>query len=205
MKAIKTALFLLLTFSFAAYGSLAYSQEMPEEEPQMRTFRKFESIEEEEEPMFRTFDKSSIETLNLNTAQTSSLLTSTKYANWTNLKTQVLNDSNYFTYNTKWKSNTDSLKQALSQADSLLLEIKSSESKILSDPKLANSLLTKLSSYEAMIRSYENDLQSVGDDAQLANIDLQNWLQKQQQMMQMLSNMLKIIHDTQMAIIRKLG
>ena len=46
---------------------------------------------------------------------------------------------------------------------------------------------------------------SVGDDAQLANVDLQNMLQKQQQLIQMLSNVSKLLHDTAMAVIRKIG
>lgn len=43
------------------------------------------------------------------------------------------------------------------------------------------------------------------DDAQLANIDLQNMLQKQQQTIQMLSNISKILNDTALAVIRKIG
>jgi hypothetical protein len=48
-------------------------------------------------------------------------------------------------------------------------------------------------------------LNSVGDDAQLANVDLQNILQKQQQTLQMMSNISKMMHDTAMATIRKIG
>jgi len=48
-------------------------------------------------------------------------------------------------------------------------------------------------------------LQSVGDDAQLANIDLQNTLQKRQQTLQTLSTISKALHDTEMAVIRKIG
>ncbi len=58
---------------------------------------------------------------------------------------------------------------------------------------------------EAYIRQYEQKLGSVGDDAQLANVDLQNMLQKQQQSMQMMSNISEMLHDTDMAIIRKIG
>jgi hypothetical protein len=43
------------------------------------------------------------------------------------------------------------------------------------------------------------------DDAQLANLDLQDLLQKQQQALQMLSNVSKTLHDTAMSIIRKIG
>jgi len=48
-------------------------------------------------------------------------------------------------------------------------------------------------------------LNSVGDDAQLANIDLQNVLQKQQQTLQTLSNISKEVYDTAMAVIRHIG
>lgn len=51
----------------------------------------------------------------------------------------------------------------------------------------------------------ERKLDSVGDDAQLANVDLQNLLQKQQQTLQMMSNISKELNDTAMAIIRKIG
>ncbi len=51
----------------------------------------------------------------------------------------------------------------------------------------------------------EQDLATAGDDAQLANIDLQNMLQKQQQTIQMMSNISKVLHDTAMSVIRKIG
>ena len=53
--------------------------------------------------------------------------------------------------------------------------------------------------------NYDQQLQSVGDDAQLANLDLQSYMQKQQRTMQMLSSMMKTSHDTAMAVIRKMG
>jgi len=48
-------------------------------------------------------------------------------------------------------------------------------------------------------------LNSMGDDAQLANVDLQNVLQKQQQILQMVSNVSKTVSDTTMSTIRKIG
>ena len=62
--------------------------------------------------------------------------------------------------------------------------------------------IAKLDDY---IKTWEDKLNSIGDDAQLANVDLQNMLQKQQQTLQMLSNISKALHDTAMAIIRKMG
>ncbi len=58
---------------------------------------------------------------------------------------------------------------------------------------------------QAYIRYLEDKLNTVGDDAQLANVDLQNALQKQQQTLQMASNTSKLLSDTAMATIRKIG
>jgi len=59
--------------------------------------------------------------------------------------------------------------------------------------------------WEAYIEKLEELLSTIGDDAQLANIDLQNILQKQQQTLQTMSNVSKMLHDTAMAIVRKIG
>ena len=52
---------------------------------------------------------------------------------------------------------------------------------------------------------FDERLQTLDDDAQLMNIDLQNAMQKQQQTLQTMSNVSKMLHDTAMAIIRKIG
>lgn len=70
--------------------------------------------------------------------------------------------------------------------------------------QMEGALMTK-ADLETYIENKEELLNSVGDDAQLANVDLQNMLQKQQQTMQMMSNISKMLHDTAMAVIRKMG
>jgi hypothetical protein len=55
------------------------------------------------------------------------------------------------------------------------------------------------------IKKWEEKLNSIGDDAQLANVDLQNILQKQQQALQMMSNISKMLYDSAMSVIRKIG
>ena len=55
------------------------------------------------------------------------------------------------------------------------------------------------------IKALEEKLSTTGDDAQLANIDLQNMLQKLQQTLQTMSNVSKMLHDTAMSVIRKIG
>lgn len=62
----------------------------------------------------------------------------------------------------------------------------------------------KKAGIEQRIHTKENELQTLGEDAQLVNIDLQNTLQRLQQTIQMMSNISKQLHDTAMAIIRNL-
>jgi hypothetical protein len=50
----------------------------------------------------------------------------------------------------------------------------------------------------------EDQLSTLGDDAQMANLDLQNMLQKQQQTLQTLSNVSRMLHDALIAIVRRI-
>ena len=52
---------------------------------------------------------------------------------------------------------------------------------------------------------YQGPMSSVRDNSRLANIDLQNKLQQQQQTLQYMSNISKMLHDTSVSIIRKKG
>ena len=45
----------------------------------------------------------------------------------------------------------------------------------------------------------------MSDDAELANVDLQNVLQKQQQTLQMIANISNMLYDTELSVIRKMG
>jgi len=59
--------------------------------------------------------------------------------------------------------------------------------------------------WDSYIERWEAELKRMSDDTQLANLDMQSSLQKQQQTMQMLSNMSKALHDAAMAVIRNMG
>lgn len=78
--------------------------------------------------------------------------------------------------------------------------------KFLNDMKIQirEELAKTRKTTEDYITSIEERLSTIGEDAQLANIDLQNMLQKQQQTIQMLSNMSKVLHDTALAVIRNM-
>ena len=64
---------------------------------------------------------------------------------------------------------------------------------------------TTTPSLDAEISKWEEALNSIGDDTRLVSVDLQNALQRQQQAVQYLSNVSKMLHDTSMSIIRNIG
>lgn len=55
------------------------------------------------------------------------------------------------------------------------------------------------------LRQWEERLSKLNGDEQLANVDMQNMEQRQQQTLQMMSQISKMLHDTAMAVIRKIG
>ena len=59
-----------------------------------------------------------------------------------------------------------------------------------------------LHAFDGEIAKWEETLNTIGDDAQLANVDLQNILQKQQQTLQMMSNISKMLYDTAQSFAR---
>jgi hypothetical protein len=75
-------------------------------------------------------------------------------------------------------------------------------------PELTDGAPRTLATEEELdgyIKKLEEQLTSVGDTSQLDNTDLQNELQKQQQLLQMMSNMSRMMHETAKAIIQKVG
>ena len=66
------------------------------------------------------------------------------------------------------------------------------------------AVVTDRTRLEAEISCWEKRLASVGDAAQLTTLDLQNVLQKQQELLQVTSNISKITHDTTMDVIQNI-
>jgi len=65
--------------------------------------------------------------------------------------------------------------------------------------------LKKQSNLSQAIEAWEEQLGAAGESQQGANEDLQKALQKQQQTIQMMSSMSRNMHDTAMAVIRKIS
>jgi hypothetical protein len=101
----------------------------------------------------------------------------------------------------KIKKLIDSMRGSPSKLESLEDLIKKS----FGDLSKAEINVISIYIFENYINKLEQELATTGDDAQLANIDLQNALQKQQQTIQLMSNVSKVLHDTTMAVIRKIG
>lgn len=58
---------------------------------------------------------------------------------------------------------------------------------------------------EALIEEYEEKMSSLGDDASLAQVDMQSWMQKTQLTLLSMSSISKQLHDSAQGIIRKIG
>lgn len=76
---------------------------------------------------------------------------------------------------------------------------------IRSELEKARSRTPGIGTTDASVKQLEDRLKQAGDDAQLANVDLQNVFQKAQQLVAMLSEISKLINDTTMAVLRKIG
>jgi len=91
------------------------------------------------------------------------------------------------------------------------LDVQHRMDQIRTDMRMTKRMLEDTRSRKARTRMEENmaksekDLAALNDELQLVNIDLQNALQKQQQTLQTISNVSKLMHDTAMSIIRKMG
>lgn len=127
----------------------------------------------------------------------------------TNLKATVNTNENVIYFQKKY---IKQLKTQLKCNRELLSFVEREISKNRLEKKYSKQLKVKLkrnkkslNSVKKEIMKWEEKLSSIGDDAQLANIELQNMLQKQQQTLQTMSNVSKMLHDTAMAIIRKIG
>jgi len=74
----------------------------------------------------------------------------------------------------------------------------------VSQKELNVVMFYSLNEIDKNLRQEIENLQGVSDMSQLDMIDLQDAMQKEAQLMQMLSNMMKVMHDTSMSIIRKM-
>jgi hypothetical protein len=85
------------------------------------------------------------------------------------------------------------------------LKVVEKEDSILTSVEKAKAYIGHAEEIDRWVGAWEDKLAEIGDDSQLANIDMQNMLQKQQQTIQIMSNISKVLHDTAMAVIRKIG
>ena len=85
----------------------------------------------------------------------------------------------------------------------LLAELRDLKRRMRANPAAFQEVTPRM--LDAEITKWQAKLTMIRADAQLANVDLQGSLQKQQQTMQMMSNIMKMMHDSAMSITRKIS
>lgn len=68
----------------------------------------------------------------------------------------------------------------------------------------SDKLTATLATLDDLAAELDKTLASLGEDSQLANLELQSTIQELQQALQMLTNVSKVMHDTAMSIIRNI-
>jgi methanogenic corrinoid protein MtbC1 len=70
---------------------------------------------------------------------------------------------------------------------------------------LAASLVQQVVAITALHEAMQAGMSEVGDEGRLADVELPNLLQKQQQTLQMLASLSRDLHETTGAVVRKVG
>ena len=137
------------------------------------------------------------------------ILTKADLSNWEQSKARSVDLANQIKDLPRKRELMSRVTSKLDEINSLMLNVEKLQKNVPKNRAALKRASSKLKRYEKEIKSLlqelEESLSTIGDDAQLANIDLQNAVQKQQQLIQMLSTISKTLHDTQMAIIRKIS
>ena len=102
------------------------------------------------------------------------------------------------------------LSVTLVASETLSKAIRDTLSEAEGDGGVATELVAATNSTHSELQHFQTRLELFldaveDDDAQLANVNLQNVLQKQQQTLQMMSNVSKMLYDTATSVIRHIG
>ncbi len=144
------------------------------------------------------------------------ILSSVRLSNWNQTRTSLIGLTGQMKVSTPKKKVITNVMRKLSESNELMKKVAELQKNPLKNRPALMKAAAELRKYENQIKGlqrklgspllpWDNKLKSAGEDAQLANIELQNMLQKQQQTIQMLSNATKVLHDTALAVIRKIG
>ncbi len=72
-------------------------------------------------------------------------------------------------------------------------------------PSTIPPLAYSSSDLDALVKKFDEELTQLGEDGQIANIDLQDQLQKTQQTLQLLTTVKKQLSDTALNVVRAIG
>lgn len=145
---------------------------------------------------------------NYNTA----ILSKISLSSWQQTKTQFVGLAGQVKFSPKKMRVISKVTQRLNEIDGLMQRVAELQESPQENKPAWIKISIELQKYERIIKGLKLELETplpkpdkTGEDAQLANIELQNMLQKQQQMIQMMAQVSKLLHDTAMAVIRKIG
>jgi hypothetical protein len=140
------------------------------------------------------------------------LISKESLLNWSKRKKETMDYFNRITVPPSMGKIMIDMKRTINEIDLQFLKINDLQNNLPGNRQLILSILSNLKQKTAtideldtLLRNMEERLSTAGDDAQLANIDIQNHLQKIQQYLQMLSIISKMLHDTAMSTIQKMG
>lgn len=140
------------------------------------------------------------------------ILSKASLSNWNQVRTESVRLVNQLKVSPKKRKVISNVTRTLNEINGIMQKIAELEKNPLKNKSALINASFELRKYEKQIKGLKQEVKLLyqeegtsGDDSQLANIELQNMLQKQQQTIQMLSNVEKMMNDTAMAVIRKIG
>ncbi len=120
-------------------------------------------------------------------------------------KRQVLNYMRQMAITPERKELLGELSARLNSIDRLMTSIHQIGNASHINKSTLSKMKKELTEEEEKMQELEKKFNDVDDDAELANIDLQDMLRKQQETIQMMSEIAKMLHSTGVAVVRKMN
>ncbi len=136
------------------------------------------------------------------------ILSKPSLSNWNQTRIKSIGLASQMKVLPKKKNVMINLKKLLNGIDELMQRVANP----VENKSALRKALSGLRNYEKQIKGMQHEIEFLyqeqgtsGDDGQLDKIKLQSMLQMQQHLIQMMSQVSKVLHDTALAVIRKIG
>jgi methyl-accepting chemotaxis protein len=140
------------------------------------------------------------------TLSTNTVLSPTKYTEWKSAKSQVLQISPTFSYDTKWQANLPKLKANLDKIDTILTKVKnSSDADMIANISYFNNLASELLVLEKYISFVRDESETIRNKRQKASTAFEDFDQKANQLYNLLSSVMKAMNEVRMGVTRNIN